>query len=677
MSLFSFNFGKNQERADNADNANPTGRKRVLLHIDPIGWKSLFLDADGTPLREPRSSENLDPRSTGLERLEQLLKDAVAAHSKEFAKTEQICLLLEGNSVQYTDNKPIMLLGASGATVRLFGERMTNTNDVTFAQYCFPELPGRKRKDPFTLYAFANAAKIRNSLALFDKHGVKISEVIPKGYLLLARGLKTPDKAYGSIQMSATETTVALIHPLLGAILVRTIPVGVLTLIMAVSEKLGMKADDALKALASKDWVSEISPETNNQENDSNQLQQAPLVQALQPHLHTLLKGLNETLEFFAIQRVAGRPEYLETFGVNRQIKGLADWISQHANIPLKNPNITLLELFAQEERPVICNLLQGSESSLLTVGRTQYYYTQENGFVTSRGLDQKKSLMPSADEQLGRGRDASGKRTRKNSTSKRSKLKRKGRNPNANPSLIQTLTALFQQNENQPGIQEETSKDKAFFALFGFMLFALLYWGYSEYEIISKKYQRYSQTYVTAREKNDQLNKQTQDSSVAFSRVAHTQNITKILWTEKFLALAKHLDNHIWLSDLYLSRATRDVQGATVESTKLVFEGHVLPSTDGHIKKMSEYLHRLLTDEEGFMSDFRNITFNGLELSEAQNDPVVNFTLDAWYDQNKRLELKAPEEKKKPAGMLEMNQNIQHHNKELEKLVPSSKKGR
>ena len=72
----------------------------------------------------------------------------------------------------------------------------------------------------------------------------------------------------------------------------------------------------------------------------------------------------------------------------------------------------------------------------------------------------------------------------------------------------------------------------------------------------------------------------------------------------------------------------------------KLVLQGAALPSTDGHILKIADYVEKLETEKRfNFMADFRDITFQGAAIDATETDPVIRFSLAAWYDEAKRVE--------------------------------------
>lgn len=675
MGLLSF-WKKNAKSADNG--AEKEGENTLFLHITALGWYSLFQNANGTFLGAPEFQDNLDLELAGDTRTEAVVKSAVAANGKKLRKADRVHILLEVTSIQYTDSKPTDLTATSGVTIRQYGEKLLNTKDVTYGFVAFPVGIGQGDAKKIGMYAFADANMIRNTLTLFDQAGTKVREVVPKILPLTLCSFPRPQQTYGSVQMGAFNTTLVLVNPILNALLVRHFPVGMLTLIKAVSERLNVSPEDALNVLSEKDLVAEVDPAGDA----ANALQVGLAARALHAPLLELLGDLRESIEFFCEQRVAGKPAFLETFGASRRIRGLPEWLSKHIGIPIQPSGTSLLELFATQPRPIACNFLKGSDASLLTIGRTSFHFTEDRGFISSKELARQKAL---ADPNKGKPKPASASQSGRNRSGSRRRpgSRRGGGRPGQPVGLMGQLNALFQkggeQNQAEALYQEEAAQDRKHWALFSMLVFGLLFWGYSEYEMIEKRYRSSASSYLSARGENDQL-KRTAQSGQRLISLKGSGDMTKILWSEKFLSLAALMDNNIWLSDVYLSSAQRQVSGAKVESTKMVVEGHVLPSTDGHIDKISRYIDRLLQDKYGFMSDFRTITFDGAELEEEESDAIIRFSFEAWYDKNKRLEMseelareeaKQLGEKPRQPGLKEMQKNIKDREETLKNLAP------
>ena len=676
--LFTLSRKRKAARAEGAEAADGgtevQAGNRLFLHIHCGGWRSLSVNGDGSAVGEPASWRASALETDGRERIEEIVREAVRANARAIGQADGIALLLGGIGAQYSDNKPKTLHIASGATARKYGGVLLNSTDVTFGLTPFPPFPGDSKPQKHAFYAFADADLIRSVLALFDQEGTRISEVVPQANLLAERGFLDREGAYGALHIGGLESAVVLINHELGSVLVRTLPVGVLTLARALAGTMQQPVARAAEELARRDLLAEVDPDAADGEDD---LLMGMTAKALAPPLARLRRELRETLDHFAYQRISGLPEAMEISGDVEEVSGLFAWLQRWADIPLTRTETALIEQYAAMPRPVACNLLTGAEGSLLTVGRTQYQFSPQKGFVPARELaqNQPEAARPNEPAQSAGGspRGAAARRPSR-------RPPQRERRPSG-PSFLQGLFASFGKGKGggqtaaTPEMDEGRRQERNFFALLALMVLGMLYWGFDRYEFKAKRHRALAGAYLAERNTNDRLNR-LERVRHSLLPVANADTVDKVLWTEKFLSLADQMSDHIWLTDAYLGREQREVSGAQVESKKLVVEGGVLPSTDGHIQKISEYLDRLLQDRDRFMSDFRTVTFAGAHLENFEDDAIVRFTLEAWYDQNKRIDGQgsggsgAGGETGSQPGLADMQNNIKSREKNLHKLA-------
>ena len=146
---------------------------------------------------------------------------------------------------------------------------------------------------------------------------------------------------------------------------------------------------------------------------------------------------------------------------------------------------------------------------------------------------------------------------------------------------------------------------------------------------------------------------------------------IDKVLWTEKFLALAENMNETMWLTDVYLEVSKRTIGNSEIEEKKLVIQGAVLPSTDGHILQIAEFIERLEQDHAGFMNYFREILFEGAFLDREEADPVIRFAIEARYDATKRLNANISSSNGRTATSIgEVQETIRSRNKAQEEIL-------
>ena len=109
-----------------------------------------------------------------------------------------------------------------------------------------------------------------------------------------------------------------------------------------------------------------------------------------------------------------------------------------------------------------------------------------------------------------------------------------------------------------------------------------------------------------------------------------------KILWTEKFAAIAAAMPPGLWLTDAAVVSDERKVGVVEVVTTKLVLKGRTMAARDARLQEIAAFI-AALEDDDDFMRDFRRIVFAGLGADEASAGPSAPFEIHAWYDENKR----------------------------------------
>ncbi|MBF0285660.1 MAG: hypothetical protein HQL51_14510 [Magnetococcales bacterium] len=656
-------FGSKGKSAGSAVEGGATSEgKHLLLYLGPEGWECRWIQEDGSH-QVAGHWNGLMLEEEGTERMEKVFQSAATELVKTaFSNSGRVSILWSEPEITYSDSKPTGLASANAPAARRIGQQMVGAKDVTFAHEQHP-VPG----DPhakWDLYAFADAARLRNLLSLFEAGGLKVIEITPSLYPLMHRSLKKGGEVYGALVIGALESTLLLVNPGLGAVLTRRLPVGVSTLAQAVAKRNAISLEESFQSLGKRNLLENLKPLDKGGDAGST-LAVSPHQLALAPLVSRLLTGIQETLQFFEIQKASSRPQVLEVFGAGDKINGLIPWLATHLHFPLETVKESMLDLYTGLEHPMAPNLLRGAESSLLMVGRTRFYFSESAGFVRTKdnAPEPTKSAAPA-------------KRTQ---TTQR---RRRGAD-DRQPSATQSLAKLFEKLKNLGGgkknLEEDAGeesevrgKDRMYFAAFGFFVFIALYGAYDELAKLEKKHRGLASNYFAERDKLRQLQKSPGGRAAGGLQVG--SDVDKVLWSEKFMALAELMNENIWITDIHLTREQRGVEGAKVESKKMVIEGAVLPSTEGHVQKVSLYVDKLLQDKDRFMSDFRTITFGGVEVDDSETDQIVRFSLHAWYDQNKRLEHPGATPDGSPPGLQDMNRNIDQRNEALQQLTPAAK---
>jgi len=100
------------------------------------------------------------------------------------------------------------------------------------------------------------------------------------------------------------------------------------------------------------------------------------------------------------------------------------------------------------------------------------------------------------------------------------------------------------------------------------------------------------------------------------------------------------------------------------------VIQGAVLPSTDGHILQIAQFVERLEEDKQGFMDDFREIVFDGAYLDRGESDAVVRFTIEARYDAKKRQAVASSAPSTAGSTLGDTTKKVEERNKAQEQAI-------
>ena len=484
MGIFSFTK-KDKKAASNGDQSAGLGGKRFLLHATPFGWQSYLQHADGS-LEKPAFWNGIHVQGGDWERMEAILKNAVANNAKTIKQAKKISLLIDGIPVQVTDNKPKALVAASGATARQFGQQWLNAKEVTYGYADLPPFDGTtEKKHNDGVYAFADARVMRSYLALFDKEGTKITDAIPAEYIMIRRATLSGESVYGALHMSGLSSKLVLLNHSLGIVMVHKIPVGLLTLVQAVAEAMGVQVQDAAQEMTQKDWISEVIPTTPDDTTAGPQ-NQSLYAQALQKPLTLILDNIKESLAFFAFQKVGGSPRQLELFGAIEQVTGLTEWLHHFSGMPMNICEKSMLELFSQIPHPVGCNILKGAENNLLTIGRTKFFFVEDKGFVSGQLMASQQTLVKKHTGKPGRPGSHKQKQHQRKTTG---------------GGFLESLLGGNTQPDTAEHAMEEAGRgqERAYFAIFFLFVCAVLYWAYSEYETVANQYKTKTQAYLAS----------------------------------------------------------------------------------------------------------------------------------------------------------------------------------
>lgn len=648
-------LGKLFKRSQAEQLPEPTGSNRVFLQVTDLGWQARLIDPAAPDKKDIRQggAETLTDR--GEARIETLMRMAAQEFPpRDLRRIAHINILIDDPHVFYTDTKAEIFSAASAATLRDFGAQNLNCDKVTYGQASFGTGPAGPRTTG--VIGYADMKRLGNYLTRLDKMAGRVSTITPLADVLVRRAA-AGSTVYGGLYIGGYHSQIVLANPVHGAVLVRAIPVGIMTLIEKLAEGNGITPAEAARSIQERDLMADLR--LGGAELGGDVMTQSAADRVLGPSIRQLLEEIADTLAFFETQRIAGRPASLELFGDTARIKGLDDILRQYLPVPALPHSASLFEVFASLPPRENLNLLAQAGAEL-RIGSVTYGYKNERlqpASVIAREEAATRLTEPS--------RPAPVTQRRRPGAGRRGQSGRRGGGESGGG--LSFLSGLFKSKSNDDGASPDqgvAEQERQYFMVLGLLVVAVFYLLYQQYDGVAATHQNamlsLSQTITTN-------TAQRQKASQVKHRPVNTA-IDKVLWTEKFLVLGGQMNETMWLTDVYLDAQPQSVGAAKVLSKRLVLQGAVLPSTDGHVLQIAEYIRRLESDATSFMSDFREITFHGAHIDSAETDPVVRFIVDAWYDENKRLETK----EKADGSLGSTMQAVGRRNKETQDMVPA-----
>ena len=153
--------------------------------------------------------------------------------------------------------------------------------------------------------------------------------------------------------------------------------------------------------------------------------------------------------------------------------------------------------------------------------------------------------------------------------------------------------------------------------------------------------------------------------------KVFISTGIDKILWTEKFVTLSKNMPDAIWFSSIRLENVAKEIEGKKITSTRVVLDGRCLPSSEGHINTIANYMDNLMSADDNFRKDFIDVSFGGAETSfDSFDRKLISFKLYLNFRRNINIEYIKKEVSPKDKSIVENLDSIKENsNKKTEIL--------
>ncbi|MBF0561536.1 MAG: hypothetical protein HQL37_05835 [Alphaproteobacteria bacterium] len=663
--VFGLRFGRSKKIATLSRQGN--GVNRLYLSLRPDGWQWMLRDPEGATISEGRGEGPAGAADGGLDAIFGLAATDIGRHADVLKGLRDTVLLVEDADVVFVDGKGEMVRQQGERALRTIGAQLIGAKKSTFGKQVLgldqigaagqaggagpaggagqtgSADPARDAQEQggIPVFFFADADRISRQLGSLDVLALTVSSIAPLGSLLLRHAAMSAQQGDGvgcTLHISQSHSFIAVVNPVLEIAVVRSIPVGLATLVSAVASKNGLPVADARDTMLKRDLLSSLPVDRVSKAGDT--LSFGVSEQALIPLAARLMKDMRETIDYFSEQRMGGVVKKVEVLRPLIDVKGLAALIQKGLEANVRFCEEGPLEAALVQPFDRLANLFTGGEGALVTVGKVSYTFDKDH-LVPSRSLSSETAHLQTRAK-------ASDSRQKGKAGAKNQKKRGRGRASSNEDDALSSLRNLFEQNPSiatlagffltETAIEggPDSRQDMIGSFAFGLLMAVVLYVGWGQFKQTDDARLAMVGSAAVASTENGTL----RIASGASVKGGGVQGETadKVLWTEKFLTLGRNMDDAIWLTDVFLADHQQQVGVTNVMGKKMVVEGAVLPSGDGHILEISKFIRRLVEDKNGFMNDFADVTYQGAHIDASESDEVVRFRIEAVYDANKRV---------------------------------------
>jgi hypothetical protein len=653
MKLWTMLRGSRSKSAVDKSGVNATdeksGRSKDLnglyLYVSDCGWQARFVDAEGAPIEKPVGEDLVFPVDGQKASIQNIISRALDKLGKRtLSHVGFLTVVLDDPSIILVEDSvsttALSLMNVKA--IREFGAEHLGVDEVSYG--FSNSKPLTENEMPETpkggLYGFIEIATLRDYLSKFGNLAPKLLAVTPAVHTVVLGAAEAHATSQCHIFMSAYSAVIAVFNIRSSVAVIRSVPVGIFSISGALAEAHGLPNELALGELQRRDCMTQIllSESGNGDAEVPNQFERI-----LGPVVRRLGDEIDNSLNFFHDQRTGS--EYpvgnIVVHGTGDRIKGLATWLSNRSSIPVNNAALDCIEGAMVHPSADLLNLLSGAQGPLFKIGKTNW--TWDKNKISSQAkiteaAQSSSSKQPGQSETPKRGRKPSRREDGRRGRGRQDTVRAGSRGGGSK----QEAPTFFGLSLGSGG--SGAGDDRAGFALLALITILFLYSGYALYIKPELKIRQaaaavFTKQLATNGALRRAVDQQRLDSSTEKIDNGSQERVNsgvsdKVLWTEKFLALGCYASEAIWLTDVYLTNGSRRVGAKTEKTQKLVIKGAVLPSYDGHLLHISEYIHRLEKDPRNlFMADFETITFEGAVVDLDDVEEVVKFSIEAWYD--------------------------------------------
>ena len=643
------------------DTGDPAKQADLFLMIDDSGWRAVQSHATDSGERIDGAVQS-GPPAPGTGNAASPIEAAFADAAKNLSNPRsigRIHVLLDDPSGAYVDLLKSNLAIAGSQALHEYAAELVGRPQVAWGRNGLMGGQGSEAR----VIAVQGLVDLNGYLTRLDEHATKITRLVPVLDLIrshLVTGMA--EIPLCGLYIARRHSYLMLLNPEQGGVLVRTIRTGGDDFIDALRSGMGIDEAQAAKMFSERDLLTGIAEADEVDGADpASDVERSAVDRAIGPTVRAYIASVLETLDFFEHQRVLGRPARIAMLGSGIAPRGLDGLIADRVGIDVEPEVFDPFSAFRALAIDEGLNLLEATSSDL-KIGSVSYRVQQGRirsvDEIAREDRNQAATVAPEPAARSGLS-DRRGRGGSRNAEPIGGLLSRLFSSPpSAGGSRSPSLASDAPAQDRQTGL---------WVVLFIMLTGAAGYYGYQgiqeREQSLKADYESLSSAYLA----NVYL-KNGRDAATQTN--AASGEIDKVLWTEKFLSLAKNMNESMWLTDVYLEVNNRTIGESEIEEKKLVMQGAVLPSTDGHILQIAEFIERLQEDRLGFMDDFREIVFDGAYLDRGESESIVRFTIEARYDAKKRQSVDIQAKSPTGASLGDTTQKIKEHEKAREQAI-------
>lgn len=566
----------------------------AIVSVNATGWAlNLYSTTDGSHLRSQTARSATPVMERDRRDIIRSIKTAVEALGPDESRSlDWLELRVTDPEMDILDNRLIRSPMNDRDNVANLARQVVGRDDAAFDVCNF----GPQSEDDIgrKVIAAVSLERVREYLAACGDLATRVQAISPSSIAFQNNAAATSGKSFAIMELGAAQTQLLLAESDSGSVAKRVIPIGIRHFAESLSEALSLPTAQTVQMLEERDMLARLREAGPGHDRD---VQAGAADRAIAAVAGPLLREFQRTLDDFSENRLAAPPDRILIGNGASAVRGFCEWMTEKVGIPLEAPDRSLAE---KPEDDLPLNLLRGTQDPLIVKGKTWYRYRDGRFVADQTGPAQ----APKVDVRTGTGRKKS--------------------NPASRKALRETAKA--------------EKRQKRILVLAGLALLALPVVVFDNFVApFQQSVQRKLDILAQSEDKVAALRRQTVDmsSAAAVQPGGEDEKSTKILWTEKFFAVSRAIPASIWLSDVAIIQDERSVGQTDVITTKLVLRGQTTLDDRRHLGEIADFI-RHLEGNPDFMSDFRRVTFEGLD---RFGDGEVSFELHAWYDRNKRKE--------------------------------------